>query len=200
MNLAHNIRQLQTDENEDYAIQDESKRVPDCCRLKSSSWSHVGNAHAAHVHTARNYSDHAGNAYPGTKEICCIRNEDTDDDLNPAVIDPLLEPCHDRSHGQAYESPPPIKKTRRLNVSTTDGVLPVISIRRPSCNATRPVPSFTRLSASRISTIHCGRPTRRAIEVAAIASVAATTAPRRTGTANRSPAVIFRPIALNQGS
>src|ERR1700761_9741294 len=99
VNLPHNKRQLQTNENEDDAIQDEGKCVPNCCSLKSYSRGHVGNTHAAHVHTASDHRDHAGNAYLGTKEIRRIRNEDTDDDLAPPAIDPLLKPCHDRCHG-----------------------------------------------------------------------------------------------------
>src|SRR5512145_3081340 len=44
--------------------------------------------------------------------------------------------------------------------------------------ASRALASLTRLSPSRMSTIRCGSPIRLAIEVAAMASVGATTAPR----------------------
>src|SRR5882757_5813081 len=115
VNLPHNKRQLQTNEYENDAIQDEGKRVPNCCSLKSYSRGHVGNTHAAHVHTASDHRDHAGNACPSTKQICCIRNENTDDDLDATIINPLLEPCHDRSHSQAYKYPSANQKDQTPN-------------------------------------------------------------------------------------
>ncbi len=47
----------------------------------------------------------------------------------------------------------------------------------PNSSATKPLASLTRLSPSRMSTTRCGNASLRAIDVAAIASVVATTAP-----------------------
>jgi hypothetical protein len=84
-------------------------------------------------------------------------------------------------------TPPPIRNTKRPTDSIGEGVFPVRNSSRPYCRATRAVPSFTRLSASRISTMRGGNPNRLAIEVAAIASVAATTAPSRTADRQSNP-------------
>ena len=55
---------------------------------------------------------------------------------------------------------------------------PLTTMPIPNSSARSPVASLTRLSPSKMSTMRCGSPTRFAMEVAAIASVVATTAPR----------------------
>ena len=59
----------------------------------------------------------------------------------------------------------------------TVGVCPFTTMAIANSRAKSPVASFTKLSPSRTSTIRCGSPRRLAIDVAAIASVVATTAP-----------------------
>ena len=72
-------------------------------------------------------------------------------------------------------TPPPaaIRKSRPTLPVTTVPVIAAIAV----LSATRAVPSLTRLSPSRIDTMRRGMPTRRAMLVAATASVGATTAP-----------------------
>ena len=58
----------------------------------------------------------------------------------------------------------------------------------PNSSARRPVASLSRLSPSSTSTMRRGSPSRRAMLVAAIASVGATTAPRTIPSRQSNPA------------
>src|SRR5207248_931379 len=60
----------------------------------------------------------------------------------------------------------------------SEGTVPQARIRTPNSSAKRPVASFTRLSPSSTSAMRRGRPISFAVEVAAIASVGETIAPR----------------------
>src|SRR5450631_2448971 len=68
------------------------------------------------------------------------------------------------------------------------GVSPYTTIAVANSSANNPVASFNRLSPSRISTMRFGIPMRLAMEVAAIASVVATTAPNTNPTRQSKPA------------
>ena len=64
----------------------------------------------------------------------------------------------------------------------------------PNSRATRPLASLTRLSPSRMSTTRCGKPTRLAIDVAAIASVVDTTAPSTNPNCQVKPGMTQRAV------
>src|SRR6266853_5305566 len=83
--------------------------------------------------------------------------------------------------------PARIKYVNRKNPCATVGRSPVTTSATANASATKPVASFTKLSPSSMSTIRFGNPSRRAIAVAAIASVVESTAPNTSPSRQSNP-------------
>jgi hypothetical protein len=76
-------------------------------------------------------------------------NENTNDDLDWPIIHPPLKPSDQTAHCQADQNAASGQEEQLSHAfSMKDSVRPVTSILSRNCNASRPVPSFTRLSAS----------------------------------------------------
>src|SRR5215470_4819914 len=101
--------------------------------------------------------------------------------------------------------PARIKYPSRKNPCPTVGRSPVTTIPTANASATSPVASFTKLSPSSMSAIRFGNPSRRAIAVAAIASVVESTAPSTNPNLQSNPlnthgAAYATPTAVNATS
>src|SRR5579872_2949924 len=102
-------------------------------------------------------------------------------------------------------APPTVSHRNISSPRPRVGVVPSTTISTPNCRASSPVASFSRLSPSSKSTMRCGMPTLRAIEVAATASVGDTTAPSRNPNLQSNPgnhqcAANATPIAVKNTS
>src|SRR5580704_18050664 len=97
---------------------------------------------------------------------------------NHVTTDPMIRPT---------SAPPIVSHANTAMPWPMVGVVPRTTISTPNCKASSPVASFNKLSPSSKSTMRCGMPTLRAIELAATALVGETTAPRRNPSCQLNP-------------
>ena len=95
------VRQLQSDEHKDHAVENEVQGAPDRPGLQAHAGGEESGTSAAEIESAGHHGEHAGSAHAVRGEIGGVGDQDAERDLDGAVVNAAFDSIHDPAGDEA---------------------------------------------------------------------------------------------------